>query len=280
MTLKHGLTTMIKRAGMLSLLAGCLFTAVPGRAAAAGPAGWVKNKEGIYSFYDGAGQMLKNTVTPDGYYVDGQGIWQEQSYDVEKLQSVPADAGSLMVIAGYGTEARATFYVKNKDQGKWEKVTDSGGYVGRSGMGKTREGDEKTPTGLFTLDAAFGTKPGADSFQVPYLQVDDGHYWVGDSSSSYYNQMVDIRKVGNVFNKKASEHLSTYGGIAYHYCMSVGYNKEQTPGKGSAIFLHCIGGPGTGGCVAIPEADMVRILESVQSPAYILMDEGANLSRY
>lgn len=171
-----------------------------------------------------------------------------------------------------GSSAQAGF--------RWKKLTDSGGYVGRNGIGKEREGDERTPRGLYTLDEAFGTKPGQADFAVPYLQVDDGYYWVGDNASPYYNTMVDIRKTGNVFDTAASEHLSTIGGKAYHYCMAVGYNKEQTPYKGSAIFLHCTDGPGTAGCIAIPEADMVTVLKNLARPAYILIDDGEKLKEY
>lgn len=162
----------------------------------------------------------------------------------------------------------------------WKQIVDTGAYVGRNGIGKEVEGDEKTPRGLFTLDEAFGTKEDTGTFRVSYLQVHDGHYWVGDSNSPYYNQMVDIRQTGAVFDTAVSEHLSTIGGKAYHYCMAVGYNKEHTPYKGSAIFLHCTDGPGTAGCIAIPEADMIKVLETIERPAYILIDDGEKISSY
>ncbi len=152
--------------------------------------------------------------------------------------------------------------------------------LGRMGIGKEAEGDEKTPRGFYTLDTAFGTEPDPGNFKVPYLQVHDGHYWVGDSESSYYNQLVDIQQTGEVFDKNKSEHLSDIAGIGYHYCMSVGYNKECTPYKGSAIFLHCIEGPVTAGCIGIPKEDMVKLLKNIQQPAYILIDDGENLKSY
>ncbi len=281
--------------------------------------GWQRDLTGNYRYYGQDGQMWTNAVTPDGYYVDGNGIWIPDSYEVSRFASIPADAGSLMVIEGHGTAARASFYVRETASetfsggtapasagfdeatligpggmlpnqassgspaltGNWKKLVDVGGYVGWNGIGKEREGDQKTPRGLFTLDQAFGTNADPGNFSVPYLQVDDGYYWVGDSNSPYYNTMADIRKTGNVFDTAASEHLSTYGGRAYHYCMAVGYNKEQTPYKGSAIFLHCTdGAPGTGGCIAIPEAAMVTVLQNVVQPAYILIDESENLKNY
>lgn len=260
----------------------------------AGAAGgiWRQDFDGYTRYYGPDGMVLTNTITPDGQYVDGTGVFRPASYDVSELASIPEDAKSLMVIEGYGTAARASFYIKEeipdtqgdlsgpgaegqqKTSVRWNKITDSGCYVGRNGIGKEREGDEKSPRGLYSLDQAFGTQPDPGNFSVPYLQVDDGHYWVGDNDSPYYNTMVNIRETGNVFRTGASEHLSTYGGKAYRYCMAIGYNKERTPYKGSAIFLHCMDGPGTGGCVAVPEDVMVTVLQRIQQPAYILIDDG------
>ncbi|MDO5416108.1 MAG: L,D-transpeptidase family protein [Lachnospiraceae bacterium] len=274
-------------------------------AAAVGPGGsgpasegvgiWQQDPTGIDRYYTKSGAMWVNSVTPDGYYVDGTGAWIPSQYEVSSFTTIPSDAKSLMVIEGHGKTARATFYVKQGEeqiqlsQGPgsqparadgWTKITDTGAYVGRNGIGKEKEGDEKTPRGLFTLDEAFGTKAAPEQVKVPYLQVDDGYYWVGDSSSPYYNQMADIRKTGAVFDTAVSEHLSSYGGKAYYYCLAVGFNKEQTPNKGSAIFLHCTDGPGTGGCIAIPEAAMEKVLKNLVYPAYILIDEGENLKNY
>lgn len=289
-TLKRGMMAGAALGVLTVLLAGLGAGRVQGAEAGPGTAYWVRDDAGVHRYCQENGQILTNGVTPDGYYVDATGAWIPDLYDVSKFTSIPAEAKSLMVIEGHGTAARASFYVKeevpasleqeSQPSYQWKKVTDSGGYVGRNGIGKEKEGDERTPRGLYTLDEAFGTKPGLSTFAVPYLQVDDGHYWVGDNQSPYYNTMVNIRDVGNVFDTAASEHLSTYGGKAYHYCMAVGFNKEQRPGKGSAIFLHCTDGPGTGGCIAIPEASMVKVLENIVMPAYILIDEGENLKNY
>lgn len=291
-------------------------------------AGWVIDTVvGAYRYYGADGQMWTNAITPDGYYVDRNGVMIHPQYEIEKLTTIPADAKSLLVIEGHGNAARATFYLKEETAAvpknpvsdhspaqktaeaaasrlrlgpgaeqlpaettsassgqepsfTWKTVFNTNSTLGRRGIGKEAEGDEKTPRGFYTLDIAFGTEPDPGNFKVPYLQVHDGHYWVGDSESPYYNQLVDIRQTGDVFNKQASEHLSTIAGIGYHYCMSVGYNKECTPYKGSAIFLHCIEGPVTAGCIAIPKEDMVTLLENIQQPAYILIDDGENLSKY
>lgn len=332
----------------------------------AAQSGWVvDNVVGAYRYYGADGQMWTNAITPDGYYVDRNGVMIHPQYEIEKLTTIPADAKSLLVIEGHGNAGRATFYLKEETtveagsqkstssaasvakqalspkqtsvtinqktvsrqapgeaqaetpgntasaknttsnlsaqstapglsasaapnqntaapekKGSWKMLFNTNSTLGRMGIGKEAEGDEKTPRGFYTLDTAFGTEPDPGNFKVPYLQVHDGHYWVGDSESSYYNQLVDIQQTGEVFDKNKSEHLSDVAGIGYHYCMSVGYNKECTPYKGSAIFLHCIEGPVTAGCIGIPKEDMVKLLENIQQPAYILIDDGENLKSY
>ena len=41
-----------------------------------GMKGWVK-QNGKWYYYDDNGNMIKNTTTPDGYKVDGEGVWVE-----------------------------------------------------------------------------------------------------------------------------------------------------------------------------------------------------------
>lgn len=342
--------------GVLTALAfgiGSAFGAEAEKTEKAGE-GWVVDTAvGAYRYYGADGEMWTNAVTPDGYYVDRNGVMIPAQYTIEQFTTIPKDAKSLLVIEGHGIAGRATFYTRetseaeaaqvntsasrtsapsaaagtkevslegpgqaksssgstaaqeknNSDKPKgsgevrttektagmqeqkaeasaWKQVFNTNATLGREGIGKEVEGDGKTPRGIYTLDQAFGTEPDPGNFNVPYLQVHSGHYWVGDSESPYYNQMVDINETGDVFNKKDSEHLSTIAGIGYHYCMSVGYNKECTPYKGSAIFLHCIEGPMTAGCIAIPKEDMEVLLQKIQLPAYILIDDGENLKNY
>jgi len=37
--------------------------------------GWVKDN-GKWYYLASSGNMLRNTYTPDGYYVDGSGVWK------------------------------------------------------------------------------------------------------------------------------------------------------------------------------------------------------------
>ncbi len=207
------------------------------------------------------------------------------TYDIRQIQAAKAeDVEQMIVISGHdGSYARVTMYQKNRDPQdassyEWTVLVDAEGRMGRRGMGKEIEGDEKTPVGLYTAGMVFGNKENPGT-QLPYTHVTPTQYWVGDSGSPYYNQFVDTQVVGDVFDKAASEHLSAYGAV-YNYCIDMGYNPEGTPHKGSALFLHCTNGYGTAGCVGIPEESMRQIVCWLKPGAKFLLDEADKLAGY
>ena len=188
------------------------------------------------------------------------------------------DAEQLVIVSGTkGSNANFYFYEKNSD-GEWNEIISCPAYIGKKGWGKTREGDLKTPRGVFHFTMAFGINddPGCS---LGYTKVDETHYWVGDSNSEKYNQFVSTRDYKN-FSKKDSEHIIDYN-LAYKYCLNISYNENGTPGKGSAIFLHCYTkNKFTGGCVAIPEEKMIEVLRHVKNNCVVVMDERKNLKKY
>ena len=192
--------------------------------------------------------------------------------------SVAQDAVQLAVVSGTkGSDADFYFYEKDCE-GEWQEIISCPAYIGKKGWGKTREGDSKTPRGVYRFTMAFGINddPGCD---IGYTKVDETHYWVGDSNSEKYNQFVSTRDYKN-FNKKDSEHIIDYK-LAYKYCLNISWNEDGTPGKGSAIFLHCqTKNKFTGGCVAIPEKKMVEVLRRVKNNCVIVMDEAKNIENY
>ena len=149
------------------------------------------------------------------------------------------------------------------------------GFIGKNGLGKTIEGDNKTPVGIFRFTKAFGifSDPGC-MFQ--YVQVDENIYWSGDWNYKY-NEMVDIRE-NPALDTANSEHIIDYK-IYYNYCLNISYNENGKAGSGSAIFLHCFGDkkPWTGGCVAIPEEKMLFVIQNVKPECVVVIDSLQNL---
>ena len=152
------------------------------------------------------------------------------------------------------------------------------GFVGKNGLcadADHKEGCGQTPVGVYHFNKAFGiaSDPGCS---IPYIQVDENTYWSGDPER-FYNQMVDIRDVPELLMDD-SEHIVHYK-FEYQYCLNISFNEDGTPGRGSAIFLHCFGlkKPWTGGCVAVPENIMKLIMQNVTEDCVVVIDTLENL---
>lgn len=164
-----------------------------------------------------------------------------------------------IVLVDYKGGSNATLSIHEKRAGVWTELYSCDAYVGKNGIGKTKEGDNKTPVGTYNLTAPFGIKanPGANG---AYTQVTKYHYWCGTSGSELYNQLVDMRVTGRKYTS-SDEYLINYKG-EYNYCMFIDYNAKGEAGKGSCIFLHCMGKKtSTAGCIAVPENVMKKIIQ-------------------
>ena len=200
----------------------------------------------------------------------------------EWVANLPAaqDAEQLFVVAGIGMD-KTTAYISmhyKDENGAWKQILSTPGYVGKLGMCADedhKEGCSQTPVGVYRFNKAFGiaADPGC---AIPYTQVDENTYWSGDPDRQY-NQMVDIRDVPDLVMDD-SEHIVDYE-YQYQYCLNISFNEDGTPGRGSAIFLHCLGPvkPWTGGCVAVPENIMKLIMMNVREDCVVVIDTAENL---
>lgn len=200
--------------------------------------------------------------------------------DANQILLVMADESGRREYAADGSRIhRAVVSLLTKESdGTWTEVVSSNGFIGRRGLGKTREGDRKTPIGIYHFTNAFGIAedPGC---AIPYVQVDNTYYWVGDSNSQYYNRFETTKEVLPDWNNKASEHLVDYK-VAYQYALALDYNAECTPGLGSAIFLHCSQNRSTGGCISVPQDDMITIMQNVQPDCLVIIDYASRITQY
>ena len=188
------------------------------------------------------------------------------------------DAKQLFVVAGMGMElTTATISLHQRDEnGNWKQLLSTPGFVGKNGLCLDhREGCGQTPIGVYRFNKAFGIAPDPGC-AIPYIQVDEDTYWSGDPGQ-HYNEMVDIKDCPNLLMDD-SEHIVDYE-YQYQYCLNISFNEEGTPGRGSAIFLHCMGPlkPYTGGCVAVPENIMKLILQQVQPDCVVVIDTLENM---
>ena len=206
----------------------------------------------------------------------GTVLAKENSPEWVKNLSAAKNASQILVIAGIGqTTACVSMHEKNS-AGNWEQIMTTPGFIGKNGLEKTREGDGKTPSGIFHFNKAFGIEknPGC---ALDYVKIDKNLYWSGDASYKY-NQLVDIREYKNL-NKDDSEHLIEMD-PQYKYALNISYNEEGTVGKGSAIFLHCFDKfkPYTAGGVTIPEDKMIFVMKNVKKDCVVVIDYLKNIS--
>ena len=165
------------------------------------------------------------------------------------------------------------------ENGIWSENFSVEGRIGKKGLGKTKEGDKKTPTGAYRFTHAFGILPDPGILALPYVQVDKSHRWVDDSNSKYYNQFVSTKEVKADWSSAERLYKSTY---SYKYVLALNYNEACVPGAGSAVFLHCPSKifDSTSGCIAIPEENMKLLMQMLREDCVIVIDRDENIMNY
>lgn len=185
------------------------------------------------------------------------------------------NTNQLIIVEASGSSAKVSMHNKNAD-GTWSELLSTSAAIGRNGIGKTAEGDGKTPQGVYGFTFAFGLQPNPGT-AMSYRQVDESYFWVDDSNSAYYNQLVSTNEVNCDWG--SAEHIAGIGS-PYNYVLAINYNSSCVPGKGSAIFLHCKSGASTAGCIAVPQSVMIQILQNLQPGCAIIIDTANGVRNY
>jgi L,D-peptidoglycan transpeptidase YkuD (ErfK/YbiS/YcfS/YnhG family) len=133
-------------------------------------------------------------------------------------------------------------------------------HVGSAGLTThASESLSATPIGSFTLTRAFGrdANPGT---AIPYHVTSPSDWWISQPGS-LYNTMQTCSGSCSFTQGNPNEHLY-YETPYYNYAVVIDYNTGPVvQGAGSAFFLHVTDGAATAGCVAIPQANLVSIMQ-------------------
>lgn len=183
----------------------------------------------------------------------------------EMLELVAAQAPQadqvLYVDPAATQPGRATLYAVERGFFGWQlALPPVAANLGRNGSAppwEKREGDGRTPSGIFPLPLSFGYRAAAPG-RLPYRQVTAQDLWVDDPQSPDYNLWVRRGET-----KAASFEELLRADQLYSVALVIGYNSEPVlRGLGSAIFLHVERGAGvaTAGCVSVPEPALVGLL--------------------
>jgi len=209
--------------------------------------------------------------------VSASPVLAQQARARHTASPVPAAARQLVLVVTPTwdtTSGTMRTYARSSAHAPWRRVGPSVPVVvGASGLAwadslgadgdpHKREGDGRSPAGVFPLDSAFGFAPASAMTQLrlPYVPLLAGTECVDDTSSVHYNTVVDRDRVPKV-DWTSSEHMRRIA--QYQVGVMVGYNtKPIQPRRGSCIFLHIWNGPGssTAGCTAFPRADVEALL--------------------
>jgi D-alanyl-D-alanine dipeptidase len=209
-----------------------------------------------------------------------------QDRRAEDLSPIPASSQQLILVLAESADATSgTLYrfERSSRAAAWSevgKVTPIA--LGRAGLGLgaglhyggpdsmpvKREGDGRSPAGVFRLGSIFGYAPEAERGQLgaAYLHLTDGVECVDDSRSDYYNRVVDRGTVESV-DWETSE-VMRMDDVYYETGIVVEHNTDPvSPGAGSCIFLHNWTGPSdtTAGCTSMEPAALSRIVEWIDS---------------
>lgn len=136
-----------------------------------------------------------------------------------------------------------------------------------------REGDGRSPAGVFDLTSAFGSNEKPDYVKLPFTKLEESTECVDDTNSASYNRIVDRFKIGN-FDWQSSEKMLEIG-APYDLGVTVAHNSNPVKrGSGSCIFLHIWKDEttGTAGCTAMKRENIETILawlDAAKNPVLI-----------
>ena len=134
--------------------------------------------------------------------------------------------------------------------------------LGKNGIAKRKkEGDKKTPAGLFSLGKVYYRKDKIRNLKTKLkkIVIKKKMAWCDDPNNKFYNKLTFT-------NDKSKEKLYRKDNL-YNIIVIINYNiKPIIKNKGSAIFIHLArkNYSGTMGCIGLKKKDLLDILKTVK----------------
>jgi len=138
----------------------------------------------------------------------------------------------------------------------WAKLAKAGDPI-------KKEGDGRSPAGIFKLSSAFGyaTKEQSGKVKLPYVQATKTLECVDDSQSKNYNRVIERGSITKPDWNSSEQMLRDDDLYRWGVIVDHNYAKPEA-GCGSCIFLHIWSGAGKGtaGCTAMESVMMEELL--------------------
>lgn len=210
------------------------------------------------------------------------------------MQTLPSTQVLLVHAEGWDSpRGEIALFERESRQDPWKcKIDFLPCLLGKSGLGwgrglhtipqkgKTkREGDMRSPAGIFPIRAAFGEMPreSFEQIQLDYLQTHQDLEYVDDPRSNYYNQCVDVRHIPQR-DWNSSEKLLRNDDL-YKLGLIIAHNENPiVPGMGSCIFMHAWRNQdgGSGGCTVLDYEVLYKIALHLSPHRFPLLVQGTS----
>lgn len=214
--------------------------------------------------------MSSCLLVPAAHKFDTAAFLKSQSNKIDNSSQI-----ILVVDNGSFFFTRTTLYAMEKRGGKWQMALEPfNAVIGKNGFapeGEKREGDGRTPSGIYPLKMTFGYNKTVKT-KMPYRQTLADDIWVDDPQADDYNRWVKKPET-----RAASYEIMKRNDNFYKYGIIIEYNTNPViKGNGSAIFLHIWKAEDmpTAGCVAVSQENILKILDWLDPAASPLIITG------
>lgn len=185
-----------------------------------------------------------------------------------------------------------TLRLHEKKGSTWKPVTEAWqGRLGKNGliwgkgihpvpagMATKKEGDNRSPAGIFAIGGAWGYEPSIrKNPALPYRQVTVRDLWIEDPTSPSYNRNVILEHDPATAWEKKQQMKQTDPVHSLKLFIAHNAAPKTTPHDGSSIFFHIWRGGGskpTAGCTTMEKSKLqwlVSQIDPAKGPLYILL---------
>jgi len=136
--------------------------------------------------------------------------------------------------------------------------------IGKNGTTTNKkEGDKKTPKGLFGLGKLYFRKDRQKKpeTQLKCISIEKKMGWCDDENSKKnYNKIINLNKKKNIKHERMHRKSNNYDLL-----IPIKFNfKKPKLGKGSAIFIHITKNyKPTAGCIALKKSDLLILIKLI-----------------
>jgi len=208
--------------------------------------------------------------------------WAQTAVKNRRKAAERLNTRQLMVVLTNGWDnLQGKLYVFKMSRNKWALQFSNVIVVGSKGLGVgdglvkliiknapvKKEGDKKSPAGIFSIGKAFGyaDKKDAGWIKNPYIKAFDTLICVDDMHSANYNTLVDKDTAKTDYHSFEYMHRKD---DYYKWGLFINHNAPKTvPGDGSCVFMHIWENnhAGTTGCTAMTESNLLRVLHWINA---------------